>query len=140
MDQRWTVWTGAVHGGMRWGMARVLVVDDNRDAAELIAEALTDLGHTTAIAADGEQALTVTATFAPEVALIDLGLPGIDGLEVARRLRAMPALGGVHLIAITGYGGDGDRAATRDAGFDEHLVKPVRVLELAARIAAIAAR
>lgn len=121
-------------------MARVLVVDDNQDAAELIAEALTDLGHTAEVAPDGEQALTMTATFAPEVALIDLGLPGISGLELARRLRSMPALGATYLIALTGYSGDRDRAATRDAGFDEHLVKPVRVLDLAARIAAIAAR
>ena len=84
-------------------------------------------GHETRTAFTGPDAITAAVEFKPEVILMDVGLPGMDGLEVARRIRAMPSLAGVLLVAMTGYGGDADRAAGKDAGFDEYLVKPVDV-------------
>jgi CheY-like chemotaxis protein len=104
---------------------RVLVVDDNRDSAESIAM-LADLwGHQTRIVYDGPSALAEAQDWHPDVVLLDIGLPGIDGYEVARRLRQMPALDGVLLAAMTGYGQERDRRLSREAGFDIHLVKPV---------------
>ena len=113
---------------------RVLVVDDNQDSAEMVAEALQHLGHQVAIAHDGPRALREAQAFTPEVVLLDLGLPMMDGFEVARRLRADGAR--VHLVAMTGYGQASDRAATREAGFDAHLVKPVDLATLERAIAA----
>ena len=104
---------------------RILVVDDNPDAAQLLADSLQALGHRTRVAFDGPSALDAAVEFAPDVALLDLGLPVMDGFEVAQRLRALPQLGGVQLVAITGYGQEVDRQRTREAGFDEHMVKPV---------------
>jgi CheY-like chemotaxis protein len=121
-------------------MARVLVVDDNQDAAELIAEVLGTLGHDAEVALDGPTALRAADALRPEVALIDLGLPGMDGLELARRLRAEPALAGARLIAVTGFSAERDRDDTRAAGFDAHLVKPVRIEDLVREIAAAGAR
>ncbi len=103
---------------------RILVVDDNEDAADMLAESLSDAGYVTRIAHDGPAALRVAKEFAPEVALIDIGLPVMDGYELARHLRA-PGSPPIRLIAITGYGQDSDRAASRLAGFEAHLVKPV---------------
>jgi PAS domain S-box-containing protein len=102
---------------------RVLVVDDNVDAAELLAELLRASGYTASIAHDGPVALELARSFRPEIVLIDIGLPVMDGYELARRLRGM--LDGARLIAVTGYGQQGDRDRSRDAGFDDHLVKPV---------------
>ena len=104
---------------------RILVVDDNPDAAEMLAEALTMLGYTTRVAFNGASAVEVAAGFLPDVALLDLGLPVMDGFEVAHRLKAMPELGHVELVAITGYGQEFDRQRTSAAGFHEHMVKPV---------------
>jgi PAS domain S-box-containing protein len=118
-------------------LARVLVVDDNVDDAEMLAEALHALGYRTAIAHDGPQALEVAAGFEPQIALLDIGLPVMDGYELAARLREQR--GDLTLVAITGYGQDADRERARDAGFDDHLTKPVdldklgRVLELSSR-------
>jgi CheY-like chemotaxis protein len=115
---------------------RVLVVDDNVDAAELLGEALSQAGHEVKREHDGESAVDAAAEFRPDVVLLDLGLPGMDGYEVARRLRAHPDLTGVRIIAITGYGQDADRSRTAQAGIDEHLVKPVdldKVIEAVAR-------
>jgi CheY-like chemotaxis protein len=103
---------------------RVLVVDDNRDAAESIAIVLDLAGHDVHTAGDGTEALGLAAIYAPEVVVLDLGLPGIDGYEVARRLRDLPGLQDAMLIALTGYGSDRDRERTRASGFDMHLVKP----------------
>lgn len=108
---------------------RTLVVDDNEDAAESIAAWLRAVGHDVRVAYDGPQALEIARRFTPEVALLDLGLPGMDGYEVGMRLRRLMPL---RLIAITGYGQERDRDRTREAGFECHLVKPVspeRVLE-----------
>jgi CheY-like chemotaxis protein/anti-sigma regulatory factor (Ser/Thr protein kinase) len=104
---------------------RVLVVDDNADAAELLALALEALGYSTRVAENGLAALEAVADFRPDVALLDLGLPVIDGFEVARQIRAMPEAGHIALVAVTGYGRETDRQRTRDAGFDHHMVKPV---------------
>lgn len=106
---------------------RVLVVDDNQDAADLLAEALAAAGHEARRAFDGPAALRLAAEFAPDVALLDLGLPVMDGWELARRLREVPGCTAIRLFAVTGYGLDGDVARTRAAGFDGHLVKPVEL-------------
>ncbi len=102
---------------------RVLIVDDNRDAAMLVAELLRDVGHEVSVAHDGPEALSLARERAPDVAILDLGLPVMDGFELADRLRDLPAP--PRLIALTGYGQKGDRARTRAAGFDAHLVKPI---------------
>jgi CheY-like chemotaxis protein len=104
---------------------RVLVVDDNRDAAEGLGDLLTDLGYVTQISFDGPSALAAAPEFTPQVALVDIGLPVMDGYEVARRLRKLPGLGQLRLVAVTGYGQPSDRERSQAAGFDEHLVKPV---------------
>jgi CheY-like chemotaxis protein len=110
---------------------RVLVVDDNEDAALSLADALSDLGHAVEIAHDGPQALTKLQTFSPDVALLDIGLPLMDGYELARRIRGEPRLSGIRLVSITGYGQLTDRLRSVEAGFDVHLVKPVDLEDIA---------
>ena len=105
--------------------ARVLVVDDNRDAADSIAMLLELEGHNVAVAADGPRALEAAAANRPDIVLLDIGLPGMDGFEVARRMRQLPGLAKICLVAVTGYGQPGDKARTATAGFDAHLIKPV---------------
>ncbi|HYD54228.1 MAG TPA: response regulator, partial [Gemmatimonadaceae bacterium] len=102
---------------------RVLVVDDNRDAAELLAEGLRLHGHEVRVAFDGPSALEVADELEPEVALLDIGLPVMNGYELARRLRERGAR--CHLVAVTGYGQEADRIRAREHGFDTHVVKPV---------------
>jgi signal transduction histidine kinase len=110
------------------GGKRILVVDDNEDAAESIADLLRDLGYEIETAYDGPAALRIAKVFKPEVCLVDIGLPAMDGYELARRLRESHDLAsGARLIAVTGYGQDADRERSRQAGFDSHLVKPVNV-------------
>jgi signal transduction histidine kinase/ActR/RegA family two-component response regulator len=104
---------------------RIMVVDDNRDAALSIGKFLELEGHSVRTAADGAKALEVAEVFAPEVVVLDIGLPVLDGYEVARRLRKTPALQHVLLIALTGYGQKDDRLAADAAGFDHHFVKPI---------------
>lgn len=105
--------------------ARVLVVDDNADCALLLAEALEAFGHVTTTAKDPVEALSVARTFAPEVVLLDIGLPGMDGYELGRELRLLPGFDTVRLIAVTGYGQPGDHDRSREARFEAHLVKPI---------------
>ncbi|UQA58463.1 hybrid sensor histidine kinase/response regulator [Polyangium aurulentum] len=115
---------------------RVLVVDDNRDAAETLAELLRAFGHAVQVALDGPSALAIAATLDPEVALLDIGLPVMDGYELAGRLSRERARR-PYLVALTGYGQECDRLRARQAGFDEHLVKPVefaRVVEVIDRM------
>ncbi len=112
------------------GRARVLVVDDNADAAQSIAMLLRMNGHEVEVACDGEQALELAARQVPDVAFLDIGLPGMDGYEVARRLQEMPGLQGVRLIAVTGYGQAKDKEAARAAGFHLHVTKPIEPGEL----------
>lgn len=110
---------------------RVLVVDDNADAADSLALLLRVEGHQVQVAYDGPQAIAVARGFRPDFVLLDVGLPGMSGLDLARHLREFPELSGVRLIAITGYGQSADIAASRRAGLDFHLVKPVRLEDLA---------
>jgi CheY-like chemotaxis protein len=104
---------------------RVLVVDDNNDAAEMLADCLNAMGHTARVAFDAPTAIELARLFMPEVALLDLGLPVMDGFELAERLRADPGFTAIRLIALTGYGQDLDRQRTSAAGFEAHMVKPV---------------
>jgi signal transduction histidine kinase len=103
---------------------RVLVVDDNVDAAETMCLLLQLHGHTVWVAHDASSAIETARTAVPDVALLDIGLPDLDGYELARRLRGDTATRGIRLIAVTGWGQDGDRLRARDAGFDSHLTKP----------------
>lgn len=108
---------------------RVLVVEDNRDARELLELLLRRRGHTVRAAPDGEEAIRVALDWRPDVALVDLGLPGVDGFGVGERIRDAWA-DAVYLVALSGYGRDADRERTREAGFDAHLVKPVEMSDL----------
>lgn len=112
------------------GPLRVLVVDDYRDITRLISSLLAFEGHETACANDGQQALQVVQQFQPDVALLDIGLPKMDGYELARRLRQQPGLERTTLVAMTGYGQEDDRRRSAEAGFEYHLVKPVDQDEL----------
>ena len=111
---------------------RILIVDDNEDAAELMAASLELKGHTTVVAHDGPVALRLVEPFHPDIALLDIGLPVMDGYELARRLRTGRA--GLKLIAVTGYGQETDRQRALAVGFDAHLVKPVRMEQLVSLI------
>jgi CheY-like chemotaxis protein len=104
---------------------RVLVVDDNHDAADSLGMLLSALGVEVNIAYDGASALASAAQWSPAAILLDLGMPGMDGWEVARPLRRDPAMKEVKLIALTGWGQDEDRKRTESAGFDHHIIKPV---------------
>ncbi|MDB5874911.1 MAG: hybrid sensor histidine kinase/response regulator [Ramlibacter sp.] len=104
--------------------ARVLVVDDNADAGDTLADMLRFMGAQARVARDGPEAITLAQSFAPDLILLDIGLPGMDGYEAARRLRELPGLQ-MRLVALTGYGSAQDRARSKAAGFDAHLVKPV---------------
>ena len=119
------VTASAAHGSPR----RVLVIEDNDDARLMLVTALRLAGHEVHESADGEQGLQAALALEPDIALVDLGLPGIDGYELARRLRAAGC--GTRLVAVTGYGQTDDRRRALEAGFDVHLVKPVGETELA---------
>ena len=106
---------------------RVLLVDDNADAADSLAELLRMVGYEVRIANHAQAALALLDDFSPEVGLLDIGLPDIDGYELAARLRADPRSQGMRLVALTGYGRDNDRVKALAASFDEHLVKPVAI-------------
>jgi CheY-like chemotaxis protein len=109
---------------------RILVVDDNRDAAESLAALLGLLGAQTAVAFSGTEALRMAEGFEPTLGILDIGMPGMDGCELARRLRAHPQHHGMGLIALTGWGQSDDRVRIARAGFDHHLLKPVDEEEL----------
>jgi signal transduction histidine kinase/DNA-binding response OmpR family regulator len=114
---------------------RVLIVDDNTDAAHSLAMLMEVGGHEAHLCYDGHSALTEAQSFQPEVVLLDIGLPGLDGLEVARRLRAMNLSPRPMLVALTGYGQNDDVQRSREAGFDHHLVKPTDPQALIALLA-----
>jgi signal transduction histidine kinase/ActR/RegA family two-component response regulator len=107
------------------GPLRILVVDDNEDAADTLAMLLEASGHEVLVENSSQKALERAVEAAPAVCLLDIGLPDMDGAELARRLRALPQTAHALLVAVTGYGQDSDRARTREAGFDHHLVKPI---------------
>ncbi|HEX6722583.1 MAG TPA: ATP-binding protein, partial [Burkholderiaceae bacterium] len=109
---------------------QVLVADDNEDAAMTLASLLEFEGHQVRVAFDGEQAVASATAQPPDVAFLDLGMPRMDGMEAARRLRALEAQRPMLIVALTGWGQDKDRDRTREAGFDAHLVKPPRLTDL----------
>ena len=109
---------------------RILVVDDNRSNAESLEVLLRAMGQEVYTAFDGATALEIARQHHPDVVLLDIGLPGIDGYEVARRCREDPELARMTLVAMTGYGQDSDRRRSQEAGFNAHLVKPVDREEL----------
>jgi PAS domain S-box-containing protein len=129
--------TAAESGTLRIAPARLLIVDDNQDAADSLALLLELEGHDVAAVYTAQEALQRARSFIPSIVLLDIGLPEMDGYEVARRMRAMPELGGVRLIAVTGYGQAEDRKRTREAGFDDHLTKPVDLSSVARTIAGL---
>ena len=101
------------------------MVDDNRDAAESLAELLQISGHETRLAYDGVEAVEAAAAFRPDVVLLDIGLPKLNGYDAARRIREQPWGKTMVLVALTGWGQEEDRQKSSEAGFDGHLVKPV---------------
>ncbi|HEX7252504.1 MAG TPA: ATP-binding protein [Thermoanaerobaculia bacterium] len=109
---------------------RILVVDDNVDAADGLSEILRSLGHDVSTACDGFAALEDARRLRPEIVFLDLAMPGIDGREVARRLRAEDALSSAKIVAVTGFGRESDRRLSAEAGFDAHLVKPLGLADL----------
>jgi CheY-like chemotaxis protein len=119
---------------------RVLIVDDNEDAANSLALILQLGGHETASVYTAVDALQRAAAFRPEVVLLDIGLPGMDGYEVAQKMRELPGLRDIRLVAVTGYGRSDDRIRARDAGFDDHLTKPVEYAALERTLAGLRAR
>jgi CheY-like chemotaxis protein len=115
---------------------RILLVEDSRDVAEGMALLLELEGHEVVIAADGEEGLAAADRMEPDVVLLDIGLPRLDGWEVARRLRQRWPKGDLLLVAITGYGQERDRARSEQVGIDRHLVKPVSLEEVRRVLAA----
>ena len=128
--------TGTVAPGASTGSAptigrRILVAEDNRDAADTLALLLNLAGHEVRVAHGGRAAVAIAQTFRPEVAILDIGMPDVDGYEVAREIRRQSWGTGMHLVAVSGWGGEADRQRATQAGFDRHLTKPVdpRALE-----------
>ena len=122
------------------GAVRVLVVDDNADAAQMLATLLEAHGHLVSVEYDGTGGLARALRERPEVMLLDIGLPDMDGHELARRLRASPDTANAMLVALTGYGQSEDRERARQAGFDRHLVKPADLSELLGILAEVRER
>jgi CheY-like chemotaxis protein len=108
---------------------RILLVDDNHDGARLLGDILASVGHDVAVAHDGPSALAMLARFTPEIAVLDIGLPVMDGYELAAALRDRFGAG-LRLIAVTGYGQDHDVQRARVAGFEHHFVKPLAIARL----------
>ena len=119
---------------------RVLVVDDNVDTASSLTMLLEATGHEVRMAHDGPTALEAALNFRPNVMLLDLGLPGLTGFEVAERVRQQPVFQNVVLVAMTGYGQEADRQRSLDAGFNHHLVKPVDFVKVQDILATISAK
>jgi PAS domain S-box-containing protein len=114
--------TDGAAGGMK-----ILVVDDNVDAAVTLSMILEACGYTAQVAHDGAQAVELARIFRPQVAFLDIGMPGMDGYDTARAMREAPELAGLRLVALTGWGADSDRQKSNEAGFDHHLTKPVQL-------------
>jgi CheY-like chemotaxis protein/two-component sensor histidine kinase len=114
---------------------RILVVDDNQDAAATLAMMLELEGHDARAAFNGADGLRIAEAARPDIAFLDLGMPGMDGFELARRLRALPGGVAMLIVAVSGWGGEGDKRQSAEAGFDLHLTKPVSRLRRLARVA-----
>ena len=112
------------------GHFRVVIVEDNYDAAEALTMLLELFGHQPTIVADGLAAIDAVRDGGFDIALVDIGLPGIDGYEVARRIRMLPNAKTMMLVALTGYGQETDKQRALSAGFDQHLTKPVQIERL----------
>ena len=106
-------------------MGRVVIIEDNRDAANSLAHLLEMLGHEVRVSYSGPEGLKTVQDWLPEWVLCDIGLPGLDGWEIAKDLRKDPRTSGIHLVAVTSVGTLDERARSREAGFELHLVKPV---------------
>ena len=119
--------TNPLHRKKAANARKVLVDDDNRDAAQLLTMALSHHGHNVQVAHDGLEGLKLTESFQPQVVLLDIGLPGLNGYEVAKRIRKEPWGSQIFLVALTGWGQAEDQARSEEAGFDKHLVKPVQL-------------
>ncbi|MEO7941339.1 MAG: response regulator [Burkholderiaceae bacterium] len=119
--------------GMR---KKVLIVDDLAESAETLQLILEMDGYVVEVAREGQIAIKLAADFRPDVIILDIGMPGMDGYEVARRLRAQPQSRAARLLALTGYGDVDSRSRTRAAGFDHHVVKPADIDQLIALVAA----
>ena len=126
--------------GVAAGALRILVVDDNLDAAHTLNLFLHASGHTVELAYSGLDAIEIARVFAPQVCLLDIGLPDMDGNELARRLRSLPQTAGATLIAATGYGRQQDRERASEAGFDHYLVKPLNTVQLGEILALASSR
>jgi CheY-like chemotaxis protein len=109
---------------------RVLIIEDNADVGDSLAALVGILGHDASVLRDGRDALRVAPAAPPDVVLLDIGLPGMDGFEVARRLRSFPELVATRLVACTGYGREDDVRKIREAGFERHFMKPVGAAQL----------
>ncbi|MES2786238.1 MAG: response regulator [Pseudomonadota bacterium] len=116
---------------------RVLVVDDNHDAGDTMSQILELLGADVRTARDGPQALAAFEEYRPSVVLLDIGMPGMSGYEVAQAIRTRYPNDATKLVALTGWGQEDDRRKARDAGFDHHMVKPADISELEALLASM---
>jgi CheY-like chemotaxis protein len=110
--------------GQPLNVRRILVVDDNVDAAEMLGQIMSMQGHVVALANDGREALAAIENFLPDVVFLDIGMPGMDGYEVAIELRRNPALSDARIVALTAWGDSTSRSRAVECGFDAHLVKP----------------
>ncbi len=114
------------------GQLRVVIVEDNHDAAEALTMLLELFGHQVTVVSNGTAAIDAVRNATFDIGLVDIGLPGIDGYEVARRIRMIPNAKTMTLVALTGYGQEADKQRALSAGFDEHLTKPVKIERLQA--------
>jgi CheY-like chemotaxis protein len=121
------------------GRCRVLVADDNRDAAESMGALLRITGHEARTVGDGEQAVEEAAAFRPDLILLDIGMPRMNGYEAARQIRQQHWGKEMLLVAVSGWGQDEDKRRTIDSGFDLHVTKPVEIPQLQARLAGLRA-
>jgi two-component system, chemotaxis family, CheB/CheR fusion protein len=121
-------------------MLDVLVVEDDTDSREMLCEIIRALGHRAYGAADADEGLKLATRMPPQIAFVDLGLPGADGCAFARSVRQESSCASAYLVALTGYGNPEDKAATRAAGFDQHLLKPVGIDSVRAALQAASAR
>jgi CheY-like chemotaxis protein len=111
---------------------RILLVDDNEDGVEMLRGCLEDLGHEVRMAFDGHEALELAGGFLPSLVFLDVGLPGLDGYEVAQAMRKLPGWETIPIVAVTGYARESDRARAAAAGFSSHMAKPIDVMRLGA--------